>query len=296
MKKMKINDAEITARLEKIRQSVGGRIRDDHVPLKADYRTTEAVLGRQSLEKSVHAPTGLFVRNGRPGFVYIKDHTGYPNYKSGGIRFGSLLGDFENRDPIERDSDPRNPQNLRKLHFTFCSTLRSQEKKERLKSRYHFTDRTDDLYPVNLGMGDEELRLYPCQNCLAKINYDGFRFNLPVERKKKIVRSFKAKIAKENLQRIFQSHIHIQREFEEKTASARSEYAPVGYSSQNNVFSKQTRERANHVCEMCGFEGDEKSTDMHHKDGNKRNNSPENRQCLCKDCHAKIHPHYRPRR
>ena len=33
--------------------------------------------------------------------------------------------------------------------------------------------------------------------------------------------------------------------------------------------------------------------DMHHKDGDKSNNSPANKQYLCRECHQKKHSHYK---
>ena len=39
-------------------------------------------------------------------------------------------------------------------------------------------------------------------------------------------------------------------------------------------------------CEIC--DGTEK-LDAHHKDGNIKNNSPENLQTLCHQCHMKLH-------
>jgi len=39
-------------------------------------------------------------------------------------------------------------------------------------------------------------------------------------------------------------------------------------------------------CEMCGSE---QNLDAHHKDGNIKNNTPENIQTLCHSCHMKLH-------
>ena len=42
-------------------------------------------------------------------------------------------------------------------------------------------------------------------------------------------------------------------------------------------------------CEICGSA---KNVDVHHKDGNPQNNSPDNLQRLCRSCHMKAHrPH-----
>lgn len=39
-------------------------------------------------------------------------------------------------------------------------------------------------------------------------------------------------------------------------------------------------------CELCGST---KSVDVHHKDGDYRNNSPENLMTVCRSCHMKLH-------
>lgn len=40
------------------------------------------------------------------------------------------------------------------------------------------------------------------------------------------------------------------------------------------------------ICELCGSD---KYMCIHHKDGNRENNSLDNLQCLCKKCHQKHH-------
>ncbi len=50
-------------------------------------------------------------------------------------------------------------------------------------------------------------------------------------------------------------------------------------------------EKANYKCELCGFEGYNKLTNntilqIHHKDGNASNNTEDNLQVLCPNCHA----------
>lgn len=39
-------------------------------------------------------------------------------------------------------------------------------------------------------------------------------------------------------------------------------------------------------CEVCGKRG---RLDVHHKDGNEKNNDPSNLQVLCRSCHMKVH-------
>jgi len=38
-------------------------------------------------------------------------------------------------------------------------------------------------------------------------------------------------------------------------------------------------------CEICGFTGEKKQLDIHHLDGNHKNNTPKNLQTVCANCH-----------
>jgi 5-methylcytosine-specific restriction endonuclease McrA len=42
-------------------------------------------------------------------------------------------------------------------------------------------------------------------------------------------------------------------------------------------------------CEKCDFKGDPIQLDVHHKDHNRKNNSPDNLQTLCANCHRLKH-------
>ncbi len=59
----------------------------------------------------------------------------------------------------------------------------------------------------------------------------------------------------------------------------------------SNTIKKYLLEKNNYKCEKCGFEGYNELThnsilQIHHKDGNAANNSEENLQVLCPNCHA----------
>jgi len=56
-------------------------------------------------------------------------------------------------------------------------------------------------------------------------------------------------------------------------------------------------EKANFKCEQCGFSGINPSShrtvlEIHHIDGNYRNNRPDNLKVLCPNCHA-MTPNYK---
>ncbi|MFW5891327.1 MAG: HNH endonuclease [bacterium] len=56
---------------------------------------------------------------------------------------------------------------------------------------------------------------------------------------------------------------------------------------------KEVTNRAGHKCELCGLDLLEEPNllQIHHMDGNRDNNSPDNLMCLCFWCHAlNFHP------
>ena len=60
-----------------------------------------------------------------------------------------------------------------------------------------------------------------------------------------------------------------------------------GFISKTSLEVKGQREK----CEICGISKEELNKRMyiHHKDGNRLNNSPENLEVECPSCHAKRH-------
>ena len=61
--------------------------------------------------------------------------------------------------------------------------------------------------------------------------------------------------------------------------------------STRSVIKTHLLEKYQYKCQLCGFEGYNKKTgysilQIHHIDGNCRNNTPENIQLLCPNCHA----------
>ena len=63
---------------------------------------------------------------------------------------------------------------------------------------------------------------------------------------------------------------------------------PLGW---NNTFKEQIRYRDQYKCQECGMPEVEyiRKLDIHHKDCNKNNLSPENLITLCRKCHIAIH-------
>ena len=60
-------------------------------------------------------------------------------------------------------------------------------------------------------------------------------------------------------------------------------YAPSHHTARAIAYTIQEKERK---CEICGSTS---NIDVHHKDGNRTNNNPENLVLLCRSCHMKEH-------
>lgn len=262
--KIEINDGGITSRLQKICRSVGGNGEGKFVPIRQPYRPFEFTLAGEEIKQIFH-PSGLLILNDQPVFAYIRDHT---------------TGEF-----------PPDPHQRRKVHFSFCRTLEYMKRIDRYESRYHVTNRVDNRYYVDIGSGgyrsrESQEKLYPCQHCLAEIGYSCFDpDDMEFLQKRQIVESFDAKDAME----LLRQHFDI---FRQRTTRLRPDTVAAGYLPNQGEISKRYRDHKKHICDKCKKEGTQKSTEMHHKDGNKRNNNDDNVQCLCKPCHVAEHPHY----
>jgi len=55
------------------------------------------------------------------------------------------------------------------------------------------------------------------------------------------------------------------------------------------TLKRAIRERDNYVCQRCNALQGDRAFDVHHKDCNKHNNSPDNLITLCVSCHRRIH-------
>ena len=260
---IKINDGGITERLEKIRKDMGA----EKVPFvpRPPTRRIEIKLDGERIQSLFH-PSELLIKDNRPVFAYIRD-----NY------FAGFLGNLSSDNPWGRS----------RIHFTVCQTLQQMKNKGRW-DRYRITNRDDDLYYIDTGKGEKEARLYPCKHCLNKVAYQCFNRHLSRGQQNKIVESFNAKEALDLLWQQFDI-------FKEQASSLASAGMPAGYAPNQAGISRAYRASKGYICEKCGvnLKHAQHCADTHHI-GDKNNNRYKNLQCLCKLCHAREHPHYRP--
>ena len=252
---MKINDREITERLEEICRQLGINPRVD-----MDLKTPEAV-------ESLFHRSGFLIHEERPAMVYIRNHI-----------------------HITEEEYQKGPDERRKLHFTVCEALKRMHN-EGHAHKYRLTNRDDNRYVVDRP-GGRELdgeKLYPCQLCLANVGYRDFNSSMsPMA----IVRAFDAKKAYRLMRQHFDI---FRQERVELEWDPKSDTVPGGYSEMWVKISRRFRASRNYTCEQCGVYLRRHSylVDAHHDDSDPQNNSEDNLRCLCKLCHQHKHRHYR---
>ena len=258
---MKIDDQNITSQLNEIRS----KLKVDKAQFVPYVEKTYRDLSPEGLSTLFH-DSGLLIENGKPIFVYIRDHT---------VTFWGT----------------RN-----KVHFTVCSTLKEMKRKEKFSSRYRRTNRTDNKYFIDVKSGwkkvkTEEVKLDPCRHCLSEIGYHEYSGSMREPDKKNIVVSFEAQEAMGMLRKKYKLYSDLLRSQAKDIRSDTS--GSTGYPSDWKEISKRYRESKGYICERCNKNA-RSSSQAHHIDGDKSNCKNENLECLCRECHSKVHAHLRP--
>lgn len=256
----RIDDSAISERLQSLREAVGAQKAEYH-PNR--FQIVDVVILANEVE-ALFSRSGLLVRDNRPVFAYIRDHT------------EKALWEWEG------------PRAMKKLHFAVCRTLLEMKAQGRFE-RYRVTNATRDKYAVDVREGEREVPLYPCQNCLDKVGYHCFSSkHTPREKRLEIVREFNSQEAMDMLWQWFDF-------FRLKMSSLRTAHSPTRYTDNWHRVARAFKQRASWKCGSCGALLSHAShlLDVHHVNGDKRNNSDDNLRCLCKDCHSKEHHHYR---
>ena len=255
---MKIDDREITARLEEIRKQVGGR-KVDFIPPPSAGATDHDVNG-QKVQTTLFHPSGRLIHKEQPVFVYIRDHS---------------AGDLKNF-----------PEDGNRIHFTVCQTLTTMQNQGRYEARYRVTSRDDDRYRVDVGNKEQKVPLFPCIHCLKKVDYRCYN-SMDVPTRKKIREEFKAK---EALELLWQQFDILKRQTKELPPAS----LPTGYPKNWRSVSEAYRKWRKYTCEECGVRlgNYKRCVDTHHKNADKANIRYDNLACLCELCHAEEHAHY----
>jgi len=186
-----------------------------------------------------------------------------------------------------------------RYHVTHCSTLQEMNAAGRFE-RYVIAAETTGEFTLNMitdgRARSERKRLDVCQNCLAGLAFKGFSFRRDRPTRLGIVRDF----TPEAFFAIYPRTLHV------RMPRYTSDTAPIDtYSEDFPLISRRIRQESNWRCEKCRRDFSavrlQRYLDVHHKDGNRRNNQRNNLEVLCIKCHAEeplhrhlmSHPRYR---
>lgn len=194
---------------------------------------------------------------GRHVVLYIKDHTRIHGWSDG-------------------------PKQRRKVHLADCRTI-VEKKRDGSFDRYVATTRRDNLYAIDYSdnvtsrVKERDIDLWPCQNCLTLLGYEGFATQHADRPRMQIVEGF-------DINAFFEDYV--------ASFSSRPRYtdrnAPrAGYVNTWSLISHRLRKGRNWKCERCGVNlaHHRAALHTHHVNGVTRDNSLRNLKSLCALCH-----------
>ncbi|MCR5347507.1 MAG: HNH endonuclease [Fretibacterium sp.] len=183
---------------------------------------------------------------------------------------------------------------LPKFHFMDCSTVKSKYKEGRI-DRYVITNRTSGLFKMFVSEEwysrentEVEKRLKVCKKCLKEwdsYGYKGYRRLTGETAKNQAVDDF-------NIEEFFAT---CKTQF--KNLPSRSDQSILlskdDYVENWSAISTFYRENKHWRCEKCGVDLHDyhRYLQVHHRNGVKQDNSPDNLEALCVLCHSQAPAH-----
>ena len=198
--------------------------------------------------------------------------------------------DLENNEPSK--STP-------KFHLTWCRTLDKMTRNKRF-DRYVLSRSPSNFFRVEALERDahainqfgerhmlDEVRLFPCQNCLDALRYKNFSLKTAKNsRLKKVERFFLREFLEEN-----DGNLTVMRHLPKTLAQNAKSGA---YTSDFPEISRRLRKKHRWRCSKCNVDmsGNKAGLHTHHINGVKSDNSIANLQVLCALCHKGIDSHH----
>lgn len=175
----------------------------------------------------------------------------------------------------------------KRVHVAECKTIISMRERGRFNDRYDVSNRIDGFFSVfgSDYQTQQEVRgeadLAVCQNCLCLLNHLNFP-DLTWGAKTQFINTF-------SYSKFFETYSSYFKSLPKSTVGFQS----GGYTADWPSISSKIRNELDYTCEQCGVDltHHSKLLHVHHINGNKANNSPENLRALCADCHKK-QPHH----
>ena len=169
----------------------------------------------------------------------------------------------------------------RKFHVADCKTLQQMKVRNRFE-RYKVTNNMSGDFEVYGSIKDGKLleglaRLNVCQNCIKLLNYKGVN-NLFYPARLQVVNSF-------DLIEFFTTYSSLFKRLPKQN----SRNMQKGYSQDWSKISEKVRASVDYQCQNCGVSliSNKNLLHVHHKNGEKSDNSDNNLIALCSDCHRK---------
>lgn len=243
---------------KKVTLDIGNVWRPELDPIDDDLEK-----GRETKPDEIEVHNGVLSVRGRQVVLYIPDH---------GIRVLEALDDGGTG---------------KKFHIAQCRTLDEMKQKKRferyfaknnLSEQFHIHGHNEDNHPVE---GYASLNV--CKNCLKYLNYKG-----SATAKKMGLNQI---VAEFNMGEFFSTYSSVFRHMPKEMKVTHTK----GYTGDWPTISAKARENAGHTCSECSVNLDENRhlLHTHHINGVKHDNSQQNLQVLCADCHRKqpLHDH-----
>ena len=227
------------------------------------FETDKNILIRDISLEDVDSKGGVLEVDGSQVLLYIEDHSFRVQDVLSGIKSGN------------------------KYHVADCVTLNEMRRKKRF-DRYVVTNDVSEIFtisgksPENNTLIEGKASLSVCKNCLTFLNYRRYKSNRTI-----VFNEFK-------LDDFFAHYSTLFESFPKAIADKRG-----GYTSDWDSISLDYRQQKNYCCEACNvnLSDNRNLLHTHHINGVKRDNSTNNLQALCVDCHRKqpSHEHMRVR-